>query len=92
MLIGKVSGNIAATIKHQVYKNQKLFSISIQTPQGFPTGESIVAIDSVDAGIGDLVLVTQEGRSAMMVVGQTEVPVRSVIVAIIDKIVFEPKD
>jgi ethanolamine utilization protein EutN len=91
MLIGKISGNIAATIKHPVYKNQKLLSVSIQTPQGIPTGESIVAIDSVEAGIGDMVLITQEGRSAMMVVGQAEVPVRSVIVAIIDKIEFDPK-
>ena len=86
MLIGKVTGNIVGTLKHPVYKNQRLFSVAILTPEQKPTGEAVVAIDSVDAGIGDLVLITQEGRSAMAVVGQTEVPVRTVIVAIIDKI------
>ncbi len=86
MLIGKVTGNIAATLKHPVYKSQRLFNVEILTPEQKPTGEMVVAIDSVDSGIGDLVLITQEGRSAMAVVGQTEVPVRTVIVAIIDKI------
>ena len=90
MLIGKVTGNIAATIKHPVYKNQKLMNVAILTPQNEPTGESVVAIDSVDAGIGDIVLITQEGRSAMTVIGQNEVPVRTVIVAIIDQIEFNP--
>jgi ethanolamine utilization protein EutN len=90
MLIGKVSGNIAATIKHPVYKAQKLLTVEILKPDLVPTGESVVAIDSVDAGVGDLVLVTQEGRSAMAVVGQTEVPVRTVIVAIIDNIEIQP--
>ena len=74
MLIGKVTGNIAATIKHPVYKGQRLLNVAILTPEQQPTG------------VGDLVLITQEGRSAMAVVGQTEVPVRTVIVAIIDHI------
>jgi microcompartment protein CcmK/EutM len=86
MLIGKVTGNIAATIKHPIYKSQRLLNVAILTPEQKPTGEAVVAIDSVDAGIGDLVLITQEGRSAMAVVGHTDVPVRTVIVAIIDKI------
>ncbi len=90
MLIGKVTGNIAATIKHPVYKSQKLLTVNILTPTQEPTSESVVAIDSVDAGVGDLVLITQEGRSAMAVVGQNEVPVRTVIVAIIDRIDFSP--
>jgi ethanolamine utilization protein EutN len=90
MLIGKVTGNIAATIKHSVYKSQRLLNVAILNPEQTPTGEAVVAIDSVDAGVGDLVLITQEGRSAMAVVGQTEVPVRTVIVAIIDHIDFNP--
>jgi ethanolamine utilization protein EutN len=90
MLIGRVTGNIAATIKHPVYKSQKLLTVAILTPEREVTGESVVAIDSVDAGVGDLVLITQEGRSAMAVVGQNEVPVRTVIVAIIDQIDFPP--
>jgi ethanolamine utilization protein EutN len=89
MLIGRVTGNIAATIKHPVYKSRKLLNVAILQPDRAPTGESVVAVDSVDAGIGDLVLVTQEGRSAMTVIGQTEVPVRTVIVAIIDSIELE---
>jgi ethanolamine utilization protein EutN len=89
MLIGRVTGNIAATIKHPVYKGQRLLTVEILNPHQKPTGESVVAIDSVDAGVGDLVLITQEGRSAMMVAGRLEVPVRTVIVAIIDKIELE---
>ena len=89
MLIGMVTGNIAATLKHPVYRSQRLLNVQILNPLKEPTGEAVVAIDSVDAGAGDLVLITQEGRSAMAVAGQSEVPVRTVIVAIIDKIELE---
>jgi len=91
MLIGKVTGNIASTIKHPVYNGKKILNVAILTPDQKPTGESVVAVDSVDAGIGDLVLITQEGRSAMAVVGENEVPVRTVIVAIIDQIENNPQ-
>jgi ethanolamine utilization protein EutN len=90
MLIGKVTGNIASTIKHHVYIGKKLLNVAILTPGQEPTGESVVAVDSVDAGVGDLVLITQEGRSAMAIVGQSDVPVRTVIVAIIDRIETYP--
>ena len=91
MLIGKVTGNIASTIKHPVYHGKKILNVAILTADQKPTGESVVAVDSVDAGIGDLVLITQEGRSAMAVVGENEVPVRTVIVAIIDQIENNPQ-
>jgi microcompartment protein CcmK/EutM len=90
MLIARVVGSAVSTIKDEKLVNRKLL-ICVQTDEtGKAIGKPYVAIDTVDAGEGDLVL-TAAGSSAR----QTEVtknrPVDSVIMAVIDSLIVEGK-
>ena len=55
-------------------------------PTGEPTGEYTIAVDTVDAGAGEEVLIIDEGNSARQVVGLDPAPIRAVVVGIIDQI------
>ena len=86
MIIGTVRGNIVSTINHPYYTGKKLLVVEKEDPAGKPDG-SLIAIDGgVQAGVGDRVLVIDEGNSARQVVGDANAPVRSIIVGIIDRI------
>ncbi len=56
------------------------------TPQEEPTGEPFMALDTVDAGEGDLVLVNDEGSGARLIMDDDSAPVRAIIVGVIDNI------
>lgn len=86
MIIGKVVDHLIATRKQPSYTGQKLLVIQPLTLEGFPQGETILAIDGADAGIGDQVLVVQEGWSAMHVLGQFNTPVDAAVIGVIDQI------
>lgn len=83
MIIAKVVGNIWATRKEDSLIGRKLMIVQPSRITGEPLGECIVAVDAVDAGIGEMVLVAT-GSSARRAVGQTDSPVDASIIAIID--------
>ena len=56
------------------------------TPKGEATGQYWIAVDDVQAGVGDTVLVIDEGNSARQVVGMDPAPIRAVVVGIVDEI------
>ncbi len=90
MLIARVIGTTVSTIKDPSLTGQKLLLCRQTDETGVATGKPFVAIDSVDAGVGDLVL-TAHGSSAR----QTEItknrPVDAVIMAIIDSLEVDGK-
>ncbi|GIW21979.1 MAG: ethanolamine utilization protein EutN [Candidatus Sericytochromatia bacterium] len=86
MQIAKVVGNIVSTVKHESYKNYKLMIVQPLTPDLKPKGNITIAIDNVQAGEGDLVLLLSEGNSARQILNKQEIPIRALIVGIIDKI------
>lgn len=87
MIICKVIGSIVSTIKHDSFKNQKIMLVRPVNPDGTMKQGTMVAIDTVCAGVGDTVLVASEGRSAMELLGFTKrEPLRSVIVGVVDRI------
>jgi microcompartment protein CcmK/EutM len=86
MILGKVIGNIYSTINHPFYDAKKLLIVSKTDPAGQATGDYLIAVDSVDAGIDETVLVIDEGNSARQVVNDTSAPIRSIIVGIVDDI------
>jgi ethanolamine utilization protein EutN len=86
MIIGTVRGDIVSTINHPFYTGKKLLIVEKEDPAGKPAGY-LVAIDGgVQAGVGERVLVIDEGNSARQIVGDPNAPVRSIIVGIIDRI------
>ena len=89
MIVGKVRGTVFSTINHPFYDNRKLLLIDKIAPPGIEAKGYIIAVDSVDAGVGETVLVIDEGNSARQVVGDPEGPIRSIVVGIIDDIHIE---
>ena len=83
MYIAKVVGNLWATRKEETLIGRKLMIVQPASLDGVPKGDVQVAVDTIDAGIGEMVIVAQ-GSSARKAVGQQESPVDAAIVAIID--------
>jgi ethanolamine utilization protein EutN len=86
MIVGKVSGSIFATIQHPFFDGKKLLIVDKVAPPGIPSDGYLIAVDTVGAGVGEYVLVIDEGNSARQIVGSTTAPLRSIIVGIIDEI------
>ncbi len=86
MILGRVTGSVVATAKHYKLEGRKLLLVQPLTLQGAERGEPLLAIDGVDAGEGDRVLVVQEGRSASMISGRLESPLDCAVVAIVDRV------
>ncbi len=86
MIIGNVIGHVDSTINHPWYDNKKLLVVERCDASGKGVGDYIVAVDQVDAGVGERVLVLDEGNGARQVFQSTTAPVRSVIVGIVDTV------
>ncbi len=87
MFLGKVVGSVVSTIKHSAYRNQKLMIVRLTTPQGELTERSMLAIDAVESGVGDWVLVASEGLTVAEELGYERlVPIREIIVGIVDRV------
>lgn len=89
MILCKVTGTIVATQKHPSLKDYKLLLIQPMTLDGRLEGREMLAIDRVDAGVGDTVLALQEGAGAQQLLGRTDAPVHTVIVAVVDGLSLE---
>jgi len=91
MDIARVVGHVVATIKHSKFQGCKLLRVAPEDPFGQPLpGPNTIAIDLVDAGEGDRVLVCHEGISAIAALGRGKAPVEAVIVAVVDSVRFAP--
>ena len=87
MILAKVLGNIVATQKNARYENASVMLCQQITPQGEETGSTVLALNAVDAGVGDRVLIVQEGWSASTAAtGKAGAAIDSAIVGVIDRI------
>ena len=87
MLLAKVLGNVVATQKNVRYENASVMLCQQITPQGEETGSTILALNAVDAGVGDKVLIVQEGWSASTsATGKPQAAIDSAIVGVVDRI------
>ncbi len=87
MILAKVLGNIVATQKNVRYENASVMLCQQITPQGEETGSTVLALNAVDAGVGDKVLIVQEGWSASTAAtGKPGAAIDSAIVGVIDRI------
>ena len=89
MYIGRVSGTVVATIKDPALAARKLLLVDRLTPEGQADGKYWVAVDSVQAGVGDVVLVIDEGNGARQVLAWEDAPVRAVVVGVVDQVTVE---
>jgi microcompartment protein CcmK/EutM len=89
MFLALVIGDVVSSVKHDSLRGMKLLVVERLSESGDPTGSSLLAVDSVDAGVGDTVLVVDEGGSAAMVTGLSDPPIRTVIVGVVDEVNIE---
>ena len=86
MYIGKVIGNVVSTIKISHLENHKLLLVDQLDLEGQETGYYDIAVDVVQAGPGDTVLVIDEGNGARQVLNIDPGAVRAVIVGVVDEV------
>ncbi len=85
MILAKVVGTVVATQKDERLVSSKLLLARPIDPTGKETGSYLVAVDTVDAGAGDTVLIVS-GSSARMAAGLKDCPVDAAIVGVVDAI------
>jgi ethanolamine utilization protein EutN len=87
MKLCRVLGSITAAVKHPAFHGQRLMIVQPVDPRGTDTGDAFVAIDRVQAGPGDRVIVLTEGNGARQILRMGDVvPIRSVIVGVVDEV------
>lgn len=87
MILARVIGNVVATQKNERYSGARILLVQPIHPNGSDRGHPILALDSVDAGEGDTVVVVQEGWSASTAAtGRPEAAIDAAIVGVVDVI------
>ncbi len=93
MILARVLGNIVATQKDRRYQNARIMLCQPVTLEGIETGATLLALDSVDAGAGDMVLIVQEGWGASTAATkEAGAAIDSAIVGIVDRIDLLPDE
>lgn len=84
MKLGRVIGSIVSTLKSESFKGAKLLLVERIDLQGKRSAPPVVAIDRVDAGPEDLVLLIDEGNSVRQLLQDERVPARTLVIGVID--------
>jgi microcompartment protein CcmK/EutM len=86
MLLARVKGHMVATVKLDSLHGEKLLIVEPLDHHGRADGSELLACDRAGAGVGDVVLLLQEGGSCRAVMGKKDAPVEALVVAVIDRI------
>jgi len=87
--IGRVVGTVVSTINAPVFDGRKLLLCDLLGSDGEPTGGYLIAVDAVDAGAGEVVLILDEGTAARQIVRQDPAPIRAMVVGVVDEVVVD---
>jgi ethanolamine utilization protein EutN len=84
MILARVRGRITSTIHHDSMEGRTLLVLDKLDPSGQSTGGYVIAVDTVGAGAGETVIMLDEGNGARQILGESNLPIRSVVVGIVD--------
>jgi ethanolamine utilization protein EutN len=84
--LARVVGTVVSTINVPVFEDRKLLLCDLLAPDGTAAGGYQIAVDVVGAGVGETVLLMDEGNSARQILAAPEAPVRTVVVGIVDEV------
>ncbi|MEJ2083761.1 MAG: EutN/CcmL family microcompartment protein [Acidobacteriota bacterium] len=90
MELARIEGSVVSTVKVDRLRGHKLMLVGLLKPDMSPSGTFLVAVDTVGAGVGEVVLVVR-GSSARQTDKTATVPTDTTIVGIVDGVVFEGK-
>lgn len=86
MRIARVVQTVVATIRHPALDGRRLLRCAFLDAAGRPTGGTTIAVDAVDAGLGQTVLIVDEGNGARQILGAPGAPIRAVVAGIVDEV------
>jgi microcompartment protein CcmK/EutM len=84
MFLAEVVGTVVAPVQIAALERRTLLIVRPIKPDGTATGKTRIAIDSVQAGVGDRVLVLDEGNGGRQILGDPKAPVKTLVVGIVD--------
>jgi ethanolamine utilization protein EutN len=84
MQVGVIVGHGVSTVKHPSLVGWKLLLVKLLTPDGKSDGEPVLAIDSLGAGIGARVVVSNDGAAVQQAVGTKKTPLRWMVIGLCD--------
>ena len=86
MILARITGSVVSTIHHPIVDGRKLLLAERLDPAGKPTGGYLIALDAIGAGQGETVLIPDEGSGARQILEDSNAPVRSIVVGIVDAV------
>jgi len=90
MILARITGSVVSTIHHSIVNGRKLLLAERLDEAGKPTGGYLIALDAIGAGMGETVLILDEGSGARQILEDDGAPVRSMVVGIVDAVDLEP--
>jgi ethanolamine utilization protein EutN len=84
--LAMVVGTVTSTINVPAFDGRKLLLCDLLSPQGAPAGGYLIAVDTVGAGVGETVLLMDEGNSARQILDAKDAPIRTLVVGIVDHV------
>jgi len=84
MFLADVVGTVVSPVQHPVLDGRTLLLLRPLDPDGRPTARTRIGIDGARAGVGDRVLVIDEGNSGRQLVGVADAPVKTIVVGVVD--------
>ena len=88
MIVGRVVGTVVSTINSPVFDGRKLLLCDLLGSDGEATGGYTIAVDAIDAGAGEVVLIIDEGNGARQIVQQDPAPIRAMVVGVVDEMIL----
>jgi len=86
MILARVTGSLTSADKDLELVGYKLLVVQPLGLDDAADGEELIAVDRVDAGVGDKVLVVKEGNAARQITGRDRVPLQAVVVGVVDHV------
>ncbi|MDE3157890.1 MAG: EutN/CcmL family microcompartment protein [Acidobacteriota bacterium] len=86
MLIGRVIGQLVATHKHPSHEGRKILIVQPLNLDGSDRGDAVLALDAVDAGVGDRILLSTDGWASSSAAGRPQSPIDMAVIGFIDEI------
>jgi len=90
VLIARVIGEVVATQKHASHEGRKVLVVQPLNLDGSDRGDAVLALDAVDAGVGDQVLLSTDGWAASSAIGRPQSPIDMAVIGFIDQIEILP--
>ena len=86
MILARITGSVVSTIHHSIVDGRKLLLAERLDDTGKATGGYLIAMDAIGAGMGETVLILDEGSGARQILDNSSAPIRSLVVGIVDEI------